>query len=79
MWEVCWQGRSLFLTLHEPSAQEVELVLSDRDRLCTCDVALFVYDSSSEASLDTAARQLKQLVGNLSEGPLGMPARGAVS
>mmetsp|Transcript_34896 Transcript_34896/g.66641 ORF Transcript_34896/g.66641 Transcript_34896/m.66641 type:complete len:634 (-) Transcript_34896:588-2489(-) len=54
-------GRSLFLTLHEPSAQEVELVLSDRDRLCTCDVALFVYDSSSEASLDTAARQLKQL------------------
>ena len=60
--EVEVDGRSVTLTLHEPSPKEMDGVLVDRAELARVDVALFVFDCTSPASFDFTSRQLHRLV-----------------
>ncbi|KAK2976288.1 hypothetical protein RJ640_019771 [Escallonia rubra] len=66
-------GTKKTLVLREIAEDGVQAFLSTRESLATCDVAVFVYDSSDEYSLRRAAELLMEVARRGEESGFGVP------
>ncbi|KAK4492532.1 hypothetical protein RD792_003344 [Penstemon davidsonii] len=66
-------GNKKTLILREIPEDGVKKLLSDKESLASCDVAVFVYDSSSEKSLKGASELLSYVARQGEESGFGMP------
>ncbi|KAK9756747.1 hypothetical protein RND81_01G118300 [Saponaria officinalis] len=57
-------GSQKFLVLREIPEDKVKNLLSDKESLAACDVALFVYDSTDESSFKKTAELLVEVAGH---------------
>ncbi|XP_074303212.1 mitochondrial Rho GTPase 1-like [Silene latifolia] len=57
-------GSQKFLVLREIPEAKVKNLLSNKESLATCDVALFVYDSTDESSFKKTAKLLAEVAGH---------------
>ncbi|KAL3517568.1 hypothetical protein ACH5RR_020157 [Cinchona calisaya] len=66
-------GTRKTLVLHEIPEDEAKTLLSDKKSLAACDVAVFVYDSSDEYSLERSSELLKDVARQGEESGFGVP------
>ncbi|KAH6818841.1 MIRO-related GTP-ase 1 [Perilla frutescens var. frutescens] len=66
-------GNKKTLILREIPEDGVKKLLSDKESLAACDVAVFVYDSSSESSLNGAIELLSYVARQGEDSGFGMP------
>ncbi|XP_074297384.1 mitochondrial Rho GTPase 1-like [Silene latifolia] len=67
-------GSQKFLVLREIPEAKVKCLLFDRQSLATCDVALFVYDSTDESSFKKTAKLLRKVARHGEETGFGVPS-----
>ncbi|KAI3741867.1 hypothetical protein L1987_59545 [Smallanthus sonchifolius] len=67
------QGIKKTLILHEIQECDVKEFLSSKDSLAACDVAVFVYDSSDEYSLQRASKLLAEVAWKGEDSGYGVP------